>query len=101
MALLRVLGWLLLLAGLIVLGRDLIALREAAQFSPLSLYALWYEIARSSLYRLEALLAPYLWRMLSLGLRVWAAPVLLLPGLILLWLGRKRSRGRRSTRYPS
>lgn len=92
MIVVRIFGWLLLLASSMVLGRDIIAAREAARFAPVSLYELWFEIGRTSLYHVKLSLAPYVWQLLTTGLRLWATPALLLLAFALLWLGRKRDR---------
>lgn len=78
MLMLRGIGWVLLLLGAIVLGRDLIAWRDAPVFAPLSLLGFWRALGGPSIENGGALLS------------VWAAPAFLVPGLALLWIGRKR-----------
>ena len=98
MILVRIIGWVLLLAGLIVLGRDLIAWRDAAVFAPVSLEQLWLELNRASLARLEGGLAPWLLPIVHPVFALWAAPSLLVPGLLLAWLGRRGGERRQRRR---
>jgi len=98
MILLRLAGWLLLLAGLMVLGRDLIGWWDVGVYAPASLDELWRELHRTSYGKIHGALSPML-------LRLWAAPGLAVPGLVLIWLGGLRRAGthrrRRATRRPS
>jgi hypothetical protein len=96
MIIVRIIGWILLLAGAIVLGRDLIAWRDAGVWAPISLEELWLELHRASLARVEGGLAPWLLGIVRRGLALWAAPSLLVPGIVFAWLGRKRGERRRS-----
>jgi hypothetical protein len=98
MILVRIIGWMLLLAGIIVLGRDLIAWRDAAVFAPQSLEQLWLELHHASLARLQGALAPWLVGVLHAVLALWAAPSLIVPGIVLVWLGRRRGEHRRRRR---
>ena len=98
MIIIRIIGWMLLLAGVIVLGRDLIAWRDAAVFSPVTLEQLWLELNRASLARLQGAVAPWLLGSLHAALALWAAPSLIVAGLLLVWLGRKRGEPRRRHR---
>jgi hypothetical protein len=95
---LRLVGWVLLLAGLMVLGRDLVGWWDVGAFAPVSLDELWRDLNRASYVKIHGAFAPAL-------LRLWAAPAIALPGLILIWFGRFRRTGtrrrRRSTRRPS
>jgi len=96
--LLRLVGWLLLLAGLMVLGRDLIGWWDLGVYAPVSLDALWRDLARTSYGKIHGAFPPAL-------LLLWAAPAIAVPGLVLIWLGGLRRGGgrrkRRSTRRPS
>ena len=98
MILLRLIGWILLLAGLMVLGRDLVGGWDIGSFAPVSLDALWQNLANSSYVKIHGAFAPML-------LRLWATPTLIILGVILIGLGRVRRSGgrrrRRSTRRPS
>ena len=98
MIVVRIIGWVLLLAGLIVLGRDLMAWRDVGIWAPISLEQLWLEFGRASLARFEGRLAPWLLGSVHVVLALWAAPCVLVPGIVLAWLGRKRGEQRRRRR---
>jgi hypothetical protein len=98
MIIVRIIGWVLLLAGLIVLGRDFLGWRDAGVWAPISLEQLWLELGRASLARFEGALAPWLLGIVHGALALWAAPTILVPGIILAWLGRKRGEPRRRRR---
>ena len=96
----RLLGWLLLLAALAVLGRDLIAWHETHSFAPIALGQLWYDIDRGSLNTLQAAVqrhvAPWLWDpVIATVLRWWAVLVLAVLGVFFRWAFRRRGHGRR------
>lgn len=95
MVLVRGIGVILVVLGLIVLGRDVIDWQNAPAFAPLPLSDLWIEFGRASLMRVEDGLAPYQQQMLDWALALWAAPSILVPGLLLVWLGRRREPRRR------
>ncbi|MDE2228452.1 MAG: hypothetical protein KGL11_05355 [Alphaproteobacteria bacterium] len=89
----RWLGFLLLLAALLVLGRDLLAWRAEHVLAPISLGELWIELNRASLAAARRDLPALLWDPVMITLlRLWAAPALALPGLLLYWPARKRGR---------
>jgi len=96
----RILGWLLLLAALAVLVRDLLAWGDTHVFAPIALGDLWSELQRNGLEAARGAVeraAPWLWN-LVLGpiLAFWAALTLAIIGCTLLWLGRANGRRRRS-----
>jgi hypothetical protein len=97
MVLVRFIGWALLLIGLIVLGRDLLAWYESGIFAPLSLGDLWRQIDGSGIVTLESGLSPSVWGVTRRALLIWAAPALLIPGIMLLW-GNARERNPRRRR---
>jgi hypothetical protein len=92
MIVVRIIGWLLLLAGLIVLGRDVLAWRDTGIMAPVSLEQLWLELGRASLARFEGGLAPWALTFTRPALSPWAAPFFVVIGFVLAWLGRKRQR---------
>jgi hypothetical protein len=99
MVALRVLGYALLLAGLIVLGRDVLAWHDTGTFSPVSFGPLWLELSRRSYIAVEGALAPWLLVILRRILMLWAAATLLVLGLVLALIGRRgRERRRRRRR---
>ena len=89
----RWLGFLLLLAALLVLGHDLLGWRAEHVFAPIALGELWLEINRASLAAVRRALPAPLWDPVTVAvLRLWAAPAFALPGLLLYWPSRKRRR---------
>jgi hypothetical protein len=105
MIVVRIIGWVLLLAGIVVLGRDLMAWRDSGVFAPVSLGQLWLELHRDSLVGMEDALAPWLLQIVRALLVPPAAVGFLVAGLVLAWAGRKRGSRRRrrrsATRSPS
>jgi hypothetical protein len=96
MLVLRVLGYALLLAGLIVLGRDILAWHDTGTFSPVAFGPLWLELSRQSYVAATSVLAPWMLIILRRLLMLWAAATLLALGLVLALIGRReRSRRRR------
>jgi hypothetical protein len=96
----RLLGWLLLLAALAVLGRDLIAWHATGHFVPIATGQLWYDLDRGSLNLAQAAIqrhvATWLWNpVVTTILSFWAVLVLAVPGLLLLWACRRRGYSRR------
>lgn len=98
MVVLRVIGGVLLLAGLAALGWDLWQWSQMAAGGGLHLSAageLWYRLHPGSLNLTQAVvqryLAPELWDPVLLTVLLWpAALVLAVPGLVLLALGSLR-----------
>ena len=96
----RLIGLLVLLSGLAVLVRDLIAWADTGHFAPIVLGQLWFNLAPASLNLVQAVIQRYvfpaLWEPgITTLLLLWAAPALILPGGVLLILCRRRERGRR------
>jgi hypothetical protein len=100
----RIIGWILLLLGLFVLGRDLILLGigydlfgwlDTRHAAPIVLGELWYAIHPASLQLLQPAIQrhidPALWdRVVQPMLLWWAWPVFAVPGVALLVLFRRR-----------
>ncbi|HXQ50649.1 MAG TPA: hypothetical protein VN802_06110 [Stellaceae bacterium] len=103
MIVVRYVGWVLLLAAVVVLGRDLIAWHDSGVLAPVSLGELWLELHRASLVRIEDALAPWLLQMVRGTLSIPAAAGFLLVGIVLAWRGRNSvpRRRRPATRSPS
>ena len=61
----RVIGWIVLLAGLSVLVRDVIAGFDTGVWRPIAVGQLWYDVDRSSLNLVQAVtqryVSPFLW----------------------------------------
>ena len=96
----RILGWLVLLSGLAVLARDVMAGIETGEWTPIALGQLWYDIDSSSLNLAQAVvqryISPVLWDPVILGLLYcWAFAVLLVLGATLLSVFRRRGEPRR------
>ena len=89
MIVVRIIGWVLIATGIIVLGRDVLAWQDTGVLEPVSLEQLWLELGRQSLARFEGALAPWLLTIAHPALAPWAAPCFALPGLVLAWLGRR------------
>ncbi len=96
MIIVRFIGWLLLAAAIIVLGRDLLAWRDTGVFSPISVEELWSSLARGSLERTQADVAPWIWSgIIYPFLRFWAALSLAAVALVLMWVARRQGPRRR------
>ena len=91
----RVIGWVLLLAGCAVLGRDVLAWHDTGVVEPVTLQQLWFELGRTSLAQFEGSLAPWMLVIARPALAPWAAPCILAAGVLFAWLGRKRGKAKR------
>ena len=91
----RVIGWIVLLAGLAVLARDIARWFATNIWAPVALGQLWYELDRSSLNLAQAVIQRYvstfLWdRIIVAILLCWGFAVLSGLGIVILLLARKR-----------
>jgi hypothetical protein len=90
----RLVAWVLLLAALIVLCRDLIGWYDTGRYVPIALGALWASLAPGSAAATQAAVeghvASWLWHPAAAALAVpgWAALAVL--ALVLLFLFRRR-----------
>jgi hypothetical protein len=96
----RWIGWLFLLSGLAVLVRDLIAWADSGRFAPIVLGQLWFDLAPASLNLAQAVIQRYihpaLWDpAIQRLLLLWAFPVLILIGFLLIAAFRPRESHRR------
>jgi hypothetical protein len=100
MIVLRGLGWLLLLAGLMLLGRDLLGWLDTHRLEPLSFRNLWFDLGGSGLAAPPPQIPPLVWdAVLRPALSLWAGPILTVLGLAILAFGpRPRPRARRRRR---
>jgi hypothetical protein len=95
----RVVGWILFLAGLSGLARDVIAWFDTKVWAPIAIGQLWYEFDRSSLNLAQAVIqryvSPFLWDRVVVSILVcWASAVLSGLGALILLLsaGRRKAR---------
>lgn len=95
----RVIGWVLLLAGLVVLARDVIGWIDTHVFAPIALGQLWFDLSSGSLNLVQAVVQRYihpaLWDpVITSVLFLWASPLLIALGVVFLALFRRRANGR-------
>jgi hypothetical protein len=91
----RFLGWLLVLAGLVVLGRDLLLFWDTGRFAPIVLGQLWYDLSPNTLQlaqpAIQRHVSPYLWDpVIQTVLLWWAFAIFFGLGIVLLALFRRR-----------
>ncbi len=87
----RAIGWIFLLAGGAVLVRDLLVWIDTKHWAPIALGQLWYELNRSSLNFLQAVIQryihPFLWDPIIVSILLsWAFAVLMVLGVLVLVL---------------
>ena len=93
----RVIGWIFFLAGLAVLARDVFVWVDTKQWAPLAVGQLWFDLDRSSLNLVQAVVQryihPFLWDpIIVTALLWWAFAVLMVLGLVILALFGGRAR---------
>jgi hypothetical protein len=93
----RVIGWIVLLAGAAVLVRDGLVWIDTKHWAPIALGQLWYQLNRSSLNLVQAVVQryihPFLWDPIIVSLLLsWAFAALMILGVLLLVLFRRRAR---------
>jgi hypothetical protein len=91
----RVIGWIVLLAGAAALVRDGLVWIDTKHWAPIALGQLWYQLNRSSLNLVQAVVQryihPFLWDPIIVSLLLsWAFAVLMILGVLLLVLFRRR-----------
>jgi hypothetical protein len=91
----RVIGWILFFSGLSVLARDVFAWFNTKVWMPIALGQLWYELDRSSLNLMQAVIqryvSPFLWdRIIVSILLCWVFAILIGLGAVILLLARRR-----------
>ena len=92
----RVIGWIVLLAGAAVLVRDGLVWIDTKHWAPIALGQLWYQLNRSSLNLFQAVVQryihPFFWDPIIVSLLLsWAFAVLMILGVLLLVLFRRRN----------
>jgi hypothetical protein len=93
----RLIGWVAFLAGAAVLVRDGLVWINTKHWAPIALGQLWYQLDRSSLNLVQAVtqryIHPFLWDPIILTILLsWAFAVLMILGVLLLVVFRKRVR---------
>jgi len=91
----RVIGWIILLAGGAVLVCDLLVWIDTKHWAPVALGQLWYQLNRSSLNLVQAVVQryihPFLWDPIIVSILLsWAFLVLTVLGVLLLIVFRRR-----------
>jgi len=103
----RLIGWIIFLAGVSVLVRDVLVWIDTKRWAPMALGQLWYDLNRSSLNLVQAVVQryihPFLWDPIIVTILLcWAFAVLTVLGLLILALSGRRGRVREElTRRPS
>jgi hypothetical protein len=103
----RLIGWIIFLAGLSVLVRDVLVWIDTKRWAPLALGQLWFDLNRSSLNLMQAVVQryihPFLWDPIIVTILLcWAFAVLMALGLLILALSHRRTRPRAPlSRRPS
>jgi hypothetical protein len=92
----RVIGWIVFLAGAAVLVRDLLVWIDTRHWAPIALGQLWYDLNRSSLNLIQAVVQryihPFLWDPIIVSILLcWAFVVLMVLGVLMLVLFRRRN----------
>ena len=92
----RVIGWIVFLAGAAVLVRDLLVWIDTKHWAPIALGQLWYQLNRSSLNLVQAVVQryihPFLWDPIIVSILLsWAFAVLMVIGALLLIVFRRRN----------
>ena len=92
----RVIGWIVLLFGSAVLVRDVLVWIDTKHWAPIALGQLWYQLNRSSLNFVQAVIQryihPLLWDPIIVSVLLsWAFAVLMILGALLLVLFRRRA----------
>ncbi len=99
MVVLRVIGWLLIVAALLALGWDIFFWIHDGHFGFQPAGAAWYRVSPGSMNLIQALIENHIWKTLwnpvietVLRLPLWL--VLGIPGLLLAFIARTRKRRR-------
>ena len=92
----RLIGWVAFLAGAAVLVRDVLVWINTKHWAPIALGQLWYQLNRSSLNLVQAVVQryihPFLWDPIIVSILLsWAFAVLMFLGVLLLIVFRRRT----------
>jgi hypothetical protein len=99
----RLIGWIIFLAGVSVLVRDVLVWIDTKRWTPMALGQLWYDLNRSSLNLVQAVVQryihPFLWDPIIVSILLcWAFAVLMVVGLVILAVAHRRARAALSRR---
>jgi len=102
----RLIGWVFFLAGAAVLVRDVLVWIDTKHWAPIALGQLWFDLDRSSLNLVQAVVQryihPFLWDPIIVTILLcWAFAVLMVLGLVILALSGRRRRTRAVSGRPS
>ena len=103
----RLIGWIVFLAGLAVLAHDVFVWIDTKRWAPIVVGQLWFDLGRSSLNLVQAVVQryihPFLWDPIIVTILLcWAFAVLMVLGVLILALSGRRSRaGAPLSRRPS
>src|ERR1700740_3074174 len=103
----RLIGWIILLSGFSVLVRDVLVWIDTMHWAPIALGQLWFDLNRSSLNLVQAVVQryihPFLWDPIIVSILLcWAFAVLMMLGVLILALFGRRARQQASlSRRPS
>src|ERR1700680_3676647 len=98
----RLIGWVIFLAGLAGLARDMFVWIDTKHWAPIALGQLWFDLNRSSLNLVQAVvqryLHPFLWDPIIVTVLLWWAfavlmvlGVVVVPGVLILALSGRRA----------
>src|SRR5262249_14322989 len=93
----RLIGWIIFLARLSVLVRDVLVWLDTKHWAPIALGQLWFDLNRSSLNLVQAVVQryihPFLWDPIIVSILLcWAFAVLMVLGALIIFLSRRRER---------
>ena len=99
----RLIGWTFFLAGVAVLVRDMLVWIDTKHWVPIALGQLWFDLDRSSLNLIQAVVQryihPFLWDPVIVSILLcWAFAVLMVLGLLVLAVA---SKWKRRSKNPS
>jgi hypothetical protein len=97
----RLIGWIIFLSGLSVMVRDVLVWFDTRNWAPITVGQLWFDVNRSSLNLVQAVVQryihPFLWDPVIVTILLfWAFPVLIVLGTLILAVSARRARRRTS-----
>ncbi|MDE0779619.1 MAG: hypothetical protein OSB67_02590 [Alphaproteobacteria bacterium] len=101
MIIVRIIGWIMLIASVAVCASDILASIDAGSLSFMATGELWFGLHQTSLQIVEPAIArhipvigPWLWHPVIATILTWPATAVLgAPGILLVYLARRRPRG--------